>query len=256
MNPEQLARMRSEALRMNRNAGNKLRRLRQKGVSPSAIDPRVPAERIRRMNSVQLAGYMDRMDTFLDRRTQFVGSRLGQPISKQTWEEYKRVEHAVNLRKERLFNKYGDRTLPTGENVRTRREKFGGVFGGFVYDQTGSKILDRKPYNFTDERAVRRTIESERKKLTRGFQLNELRKWRNQAYELIAQSGNPELANRVRSLSPEKFEAMWRLTNFVHDASIRYEIEKSKVERRPYSTRAEEQTQSNVDNIVSWAENL
>ena len=91
-------RLRAEAKRLQRNAGNKISRLESKGIRArgSEFDPRIASKRIDGMNSRQLNSHIRRLNSFNARSNQFVSVGDSKPLPLAEWRAYKKAEAAHN----------------------------------------------------------------------------------------------------------------------------------------------------------------
>ncbi len=95
----ELAELRAEAMMRTRQAGKKISRNKKSGIllSGTQYDPRKSAKQISRMNSIQLKSYTEKVNTFLSRQTQFVGTVM-EPVPRALFERYKRYERDYNVK--------------------------------------------------------------------------------------------------------------------------------------------------------------
>lgn len=228
---DELERLRREALRATQRAGRKLARLRrERNVQETGgIDPRVPRDRIGRMNRIQLRAYLNRAESFIDRRTQFVGTSRGAPIPKATFDAYKRAERAVNKQREEFLKQISKTPSPTG------RGTVGDFISRFGSDRSERRMLtnspvkpiNRKSTDFTTEKGLRKITEDLLKQSLPEFREKQIQEWREQTVEMLKRAGNKELANKAMTLSDKQFATMWTGTGFVNSVVSFYELMKS-----------------------------
>ena len=93
-----LSGLRDNAISRTRAATNKISRNRRNGIeiAGSFYDPRKPLDYIKRYTTIQLNFYLDRVNAFMSRSSQFIPSVLGKAIHIGDWEDYKALEGLYN----------------------------------------------------------------------------------------------------------------------------------------------------------------
>src|SRR5699024_8847280 len=230
--PEELRALRAMANRRHRAATNKISRLKNDvgvNVSGSEVDPRRNRANIKNYTEKQLRSYINQLDSFVSRRTQFVPDAHRRPIPATQWREYQRLEKKYNQKISTRFDRYRDIDLgPSGMTVGQRMEMMTPKFP-YMQDRavnTPYTPLNRRSSNIGSERALRRLTEDMKSRLEDSYSTQRIKAGREQFEEMSKLLDAPGLARRVRNLSDAQFEVMWDFTGFATAASLGYQISK------------------------------
>lgn len=106
-----------------RRAGKKVSRNEAKGVdlAGSKFDPRVGARNVESMTTNEAKAHTRRLNSFLDRRTQFVGLFGNAPARRDRFQEYKRLEAINNERAAAFLERHGGTRLPGQDSTVSAR---------------------------------------------------------------------------------------------------------------------------------------
>lgn len=253
-NRDELERLREQAKDANRRVGRKLARLRreQKIRETGGIDPRLPADRIGRMNRIQLRSYLKRAERFIDRRTQYVGTSRGEPVERKVYDAYRAAERLVNKQRRALLEEIESTPSPSGE----------GTIGDFIRDfgadrfnrrmLTSSPIKEvhRRPQEFTSAESMRRLTESMLKEASKETRGKNIADWRERTRKMFDTIGSKKLTARFEGLSDKQFEKLWLGTSFVHSSVEWYEIIKA---LRFEDRTAVDDDEGELAHLLDWA---
>lgn len=214
--------LRAEVLRRQQAAQRKVARLRRKGVNISGTpyDVRRNPENIGRYNSRQLQSYLNQLNSFVDRRTSFVGGVEGMPIPREKWQQYKRVEKAYRKRAEAHYETVKDTFIPQsgltveGFDKKIRRKREPGKGG---VPRPMELFSDRMPYEVLDEKKLARLQKNLEKKLQADYLPKEVKRSRKKMLQAVAEFGDKELTDLAKSLTDEQVDTLWNYTDAPRD---------------------------------------
>ena len=266
----QLAALRALAKARHRAAGKKVSRIERDNSKPmlrgTAHDPRRDLSKVGKYNARQLETYINKLDIFISRKTQFVSDAYNKPIPIQTWRKWQAAEAARNKRKADLFNKVKDLQLPTGHGTigeleqRTRPSRPEMARPAEVNPYTPSF---RKSTSFTSEKSLKRML----KKAEKQWSSQDIKKRTKRARETIKKMApyfdkDGSLGRRIDKLSDYQLNILWNYTGrFSEQASMKYEMMKNSLSWREQADPSQLEGLDNaideeLDSLVSWAETL
>jgi hypothetical protein len=232
---QQLAQLREQAAKRQKDVSRKIARHEKAGVKliGSVHDPRGDMARVARYNQRQLEAHINRLDEFMNRRTQFVPGVKGTPISKQVWTNYQRAEAKRNKAEAQRYEQIKNMRLPgrmlndgsmePGITIDQRQEGLPGRKSAYGVTDIPHRPVFRMSRNFTDEQAM---------KILTLDMLNRARpQWiaeraaKEQANWLKMDAGQhqPDMVEAISQLTPFQFDVMWNYTSFATAASSEYE---------------------------------
>lgn len=223
-----LARLRNQVLQKQKNATRKANRIQNEQgirVTNSRYDPRVPNERVSKLNTQQLNNLGNRLDQFTSRRTQFVKGHNSTPISRDSWNEYQGLQRQVNDRivSERIA--LGAVMLPgSNQSIGERAQMF------FRPNSSGGEnSLDpysRKTTGITSQKAMNTLIRDMRKRVDPNFESRLDQKRRKNFRKMLGQFNRPDIARELRKLTPQEFRILWENDRVIQDLAEEYTIAK------------------------------
>jgi len=211
-------------------ANRKIRRLTDdKGVqiAGTKFDPRKEAKVIDRLTGVQLEAQLARLNTFMDRKTQFVAGAHGVPMTKKQWERAASVQRRANTVKERMRDKFANVFVDeTGMTIAERQEKINNKrkLAGNPSVQQPWNPTTYQAKNITSEKALKRIEEQLMKQTSMQYEQQQYKDAKKQYYQIMRPVKNNKLIKLVRTLSPDQFTAMWFGTPFADAFSMAYEM--------------------------------
>lgn len=261
---EELRALRAMANRRHRAATNKISRLKNDvgvNVSGTDVDPRRTRANIKNYTEKQLRSYINQLDNFVSRRTQFVPDAKRRPIPASQWREYQRLEKQYNEKISAQFARYRDVDLgPSGMTVGQRMEMMTPRFP-YMQDRavnTPYTPLNRRSSNIGSQRALQRLTKDMRARLEEGHSSRELQAGREQFEKMAELLDAPGLTRRVRNLSDSQFEALWKFTGFGTAISLGYDINQQLLagNEKRWHGQVLESSMSAANELVKWAESL
>lgn len=223
--------LRSLARARSRAAGKKISRLKSvhgATVSGSEYDPRKSAREIDRMTSRQLTSYLSRVESFMDRRTQFLSDAHGRPLPALKYRDYVRLNRAYNARVAERQKQHDDVFLSSaGQTVAERRAMRTPAHRGATNPAVNSPMAlqERKPQHIASEKGLDVLIKQLKKKNSPGQRRRELRAAKEQMRKMGEVINSPTIMSAIKSLNDSQVEFLWYNTNFATTLSLYYETQ-------------------------------
>lgn len=264
INPE-LAAMRAEVARKQRNAAAKIRRIEKTtgavlGASPA--DPRVNAAKLARYTAKQLQAYSSRLDAFTHRSNQFVAGVGGVPLPRKKWEEYKALEAANNAMAKSRIDEHGNIKLPGSDTTIAMREReiisrSARAQGGLAANKPHTYV-ERTPNNINGIEGLDKLIMDMRRKQKRQYIPAKIKAGREELDKMLKIIGNDALRDRARNLTDNQFDILWHESMAAMDASLLYELTKRNAVgiKDRSDIRQIEDNLDELSELFEWAGNL
>lgn len=257
---DSLSAKRAEAMARHAAANRKVARLRRKGVdiSGTKYDVRRDPAKIKNYNRVQLDAYINRVNTFVDRKTQYVGDVHGRPIAPAVAREYRQTENKLN----RIINDAYDRVknvkLP-GQNrtvddrmkAITPEHKHAGNAANSPY-----KPIVRQGKNFANEKKMRELTAKMKKKLKTDFLAKDLKTDLATVKDMAAVLGRDDLYQRAKSLTNDQFNVLFNFWGFIDKLALAYEFAHLPSRGEKKQKNGKEWFQTHLDRNLREAEKL
>lgn len=205
----------NEALKKTRSAGSKISRIKRNTgakISGSEFDPRVSPSQIRSMNGRQLNSYINRVNKFNDRKTQFVGLGRGVPVPRNEWNTYKANEARERILGEQHKSTIGDLYVEDyGSTVqqlldmrpqKTRVKVEKAVYGPY-------SDIEREPTEIPSRSALNTFIANQEKKFKPGYFRSKIKEGRENLTKALIAMGNDVWLEQVNRLTEYQFDALW-----------------------------------------------
>lgn len=221
---------RAEVLARQRAVGKKISRMnRSTGVqiSGTPLDPRVPRERIARLNTVQLDALLNRLNTFQSRKVQYVPDASNRPIPKQKFDQYTRLVRQYNREVRRRQAKYDDVFLKSaGQTVKERRAMRTPVHRAGTNPAANSpvELSESKPWHIASPKALDRLIKSMKEKTAPSYHKKRIKEARDQLKKMAYSANIPSLFDNTSGLTDAQFDFLWNETSYATAASLAYEL--------------------------------
>lgn len=220
-------------------------------IRGSQYDPRRDLSRVDKYNKAQLKSYLDKLNTFTGRSTQFVMGANREPIRAEKWREYKRLERKLNERLQAPSKKLKDVKLPSGRTVgemSAQRDRPG------MRDH--SEVIPLRRINRTSkaivgERGLDWVMKDVKKRLDPDDFKRRVRNQRSSARKMAAMTGNEQLMNDLDKLSDEQFHVAWQYTDLPETLAVKYK----ELGAENVLTFDDDSTDHSTD-IVQWASTL
>ena len=246
-------------------AGKKISRLqREKGIqglSGSANDPRRDPKILKRYTKKQVQAYINELNRFTSRGTQFVPDAQRRPVPGNLWNTYKNLEKQFNKRVDAHFNQVADVYVPRlGMTIRERmammtpdHPKAGQSAVHSPYNPP-----DRRPTNVASRKALERLIGDMKERLKPSWFDKKLNEGRDQFGKMAKIVNDPALEAAVNDLSPQQFDMLWNYTPFASAESLVYEIRMSMLsdKEKPWHTQTLDNALKDMHELVSWAKSV
>lgn len=262
-NPE-LERLRAEARRKHRSATRKISRLRRAAdveLTGTQFDPRRSPKAIGRYNATQLKAYINQLETFNNRQTQFVRGARGSVITSAAWRQFQSAARKVSARNKREFGKIADVELPNGVTIRQRV-----AMTTPKHPTMGTNLAVNRPFEeirksprgiMGDKGAIALAREMESRLGERWFS-NRISNDRSSLSKMVAVMNRPEILQQIDNLSDQQFNILWNYTGFADLLGVSYQsiTDAMAGKDEPYFREAAEQSLRDVRELIEWAGTL
>ena len=252
----ELEQRRAEALARHKAATRKVGRLRRNGVDVSGtrLDVRRDPAKIAKYNTRQLDAYINQLNSFVDRKTQYVPDTFGRPMRKAVMDEYKSTERKINKIVNDAYDRIKNINLP-GQNrtiddrmeAITPRHKHAGNAANAPY-----RPIVRQSKNFLSEKKLKQMIAKNKKKLQTDFLARDLKTDLRVIKEMSDTLKRPDIYRRVKALSPDQFNILFNFWGFIDKISLPYEVAKEDSK----SGKSKEWFQPHLDRNLKEADRL
>lgn len=216
--------LRAEVKHLQRNAGKKLGRLRDKGINVRSLDPRKDAALINRYNKTQLKSQLERLGNFTARTNQFVPGVRGVPIPAAEWRKYKAVEKKYNLQIEATQAAVGNIRL--GKSSLTIAERYAVLVPRTGPSMGGGSMryfpINRSSKGIVSPEGVERLILDTRKRMAPGFQSEQEERQRENFDKLLKYSNRDDIRKLAEQLTAEEFAIIWNFSPVVSTLAENY----------------------------------
>lgn len=251
-------RLRAEAKRRRAAVTAKAARIRRStgaNIAGSEFDPRKPHAAVQRMNSRQLRAYINRLNAFTDRSTQFVALNGGAPAPRKAWESFASKQSAIEqmeLSHERDIGRY--KAMGSDESVAQARARLHPTAQGGRRGPLNSTSFE--PGDINNLSALNKLDARLKKVMSPGYMQKQLKQGRHNVIEALKQMGELGLIEKLHSLTDYQFDVLWYGSRFAETVFLRYENEKERMEgnqkERAQDRAANEQFELARD-FLDWA---
>lgn len=229
-------------------------------ISGTEYDPRRDLSKLKRYTTSQLRGYLNDLNGFTSRETQFVGDYRRKPIPASSWQTYKALEAQYNRRVQAKFSQIADVFLPIeGMTVAQRRAMVTPLHPQMGDPAVNSPVeLSRLPRSVTSSKSLRVLIADMRKRLAPDYFTRLTQSGRNQFRSMVSILNEPELADAADTLSDEVFDLLWNYTNLATASSLFYQMSMAQLSdrERPYHSDIFDQSIRDARALIEWAKSL
>lgn len=237
--------LRAQARAKHKAATRKVSRLNtQKGVriSGTKLDPRRNPSLLKRYNARQLNAYIRQVDSFLDRKTQFVADAYKRPMKQSVWAEYQRAEREYHARVKRDFDKVANIKLPFQDQTVAQRMAMMTPLHRTAYDPPVNAPYNptqRSPRMATSEAKLKVLLEDMKERAKPSQRTKEIERDREILAKMADVINEPELLRQTNELSDEQFHLLWNYTGFTNDIASNYEATKKMLDSNQKAHHAE-----------------
>ena len=245
--------LRKRVYQLQRRTGAKLGRLEsQKNVRESRkIDPRKPGGWVAHASSRELNAQIKRLETFNSAKTQFYGDAKGVPMSKKSWDAYKREERQFNRWRADYFDVVKGVKLHNNLTIEQASKLRGYKHSARIDDFTEPKNASSAAF-MSEAKLIQRT--KEMSKLNRGGLAGMSARGRANfnAMSITEVLQDQPFVARVNALNDDQFALLWSATDFRKQVGTNYEVLKSGVTL--YNSGVESQAMENIVDLLDWVE--
>lgn len=267
----ELSELRADVQRLRTLTTKKISRIRRTHgaeLSGTEFDPRRAPGIEKRYTKKQLTAYRNELQGLLNRKTQYVGLGGGQPLRRERFQAYKRVEDQLRERATKRFS--GVRELANPENVSIADAMFTTMpslhrpyYDHRVNSEHPATIPNRDPEGFTSVKKFEDLFLNLQRKLSGGYQAEFLEEGKGQFREMAEYVGQPELMDRINELTDEQWATLWEYGGVANDMSLAYHMQKVMNSREEEGMPVEaffmnryEVAMGRVNQYLDWAANL
>lgn len=258
---EQLDQLRALARARHRAVTGKISRLnRQAGVvvSGTKADPRRNLSKIKRYTASQLRTYINQLDSFNARSTQFVPSANRKPIQVDLWKKYKNLERRYNQRVNEQFEQVKDVFLPAvGQTLGERMAMITPAHRQLTNPAVNApyRPAEVQSRNVSSEKALRRLIAQKQNQLKVSYRKKLIDDARSQFSKMADIINRRDLADDVANLSDAQFEVLWNYTPFASAIGINYEVIQAMLsnKEKPYHSDSLRNAVASQKSLIEWA---
>lgn len=204
-------------------------------ISGSDVDPRKSLEFIRTASSRQLESYINRLDRFNDRGTQFVPDAEMRPMRKKLWDEFKAAESRRHESTDRNYEEFKDIVIgPTGQTVDERMHQITPLHPHMANMETQSPYARREltSRNIASEKKLQALIKLRKQQATQSHQDQVLKAQRKSAIDMAIVIGDYELIEKLHKLTDKQFALAWKYTRMSSNFKTDYEFYKDALSGR------------------------
>lgn len=234
---EQLNALRQQAVKRHKAATRKVSRLKASGVSISGTghDPRVDLAKVKTMNTREATRYLQRLDAFVSRETQFVAGARGKVLSGNLWKRKEQLENQLNKEKAQHLAQIADINIPgAGMTVAER------VAAMIPKHPTMGMPAAYQPHlpvksgqqSFTSDKALKEAIKDLEGKVGGKYFDKTFKSQYTAAKKMVKDIANKDLSKKFKTLTPEEFSFIWNYTNFAEVTALDYTTRKSMLHDR------------------------
>lgn len=252
--------LRELARQRHRAATRKVSRLNtQSGVeiSGTSLDPRTEPAKIKRYTRKQLESYVNRLNAFTDRSTQYVALGDGEIITGKEWQKYKQPETRYNRRTNKRLAEVEDKELPSGTTIGRHlktttadRRSARGVAVNRPYDPPS-----RKPQDITDRKALKKLTKDYNRRIRTDFERKQVKAAQKVFHKMANIIKNDELNKAIASLTPDQFRVLWNYTDFANAVSQDYDVMMKMLTGtdKAYESDIYDQQLQEANDLAKWA---
>lgn len=232
--------------RIQRNTGAK--------VAGTDYDPRRENANIGKYNAKQLTTYLNQLNSFVDRRTQFGSLSRGAPAPRTAIKAYdyrlRKVREQEREHHERMANQF---IKPLGKSVEefkagrarnTRNPTVNPVYGALnnVSDVKSAGALFKLTKNLDE-------------KLKRSHLPDKLAEGKEQLLKALDHMGETTFANEVNQLSDDQFDVLWFGTSFAESVFMKYGLETGRAanSKETWQESVINDAYNDIDEFLEWA---
>ena len=264
----ELARSRQRA------ANKKVSRLNRVGnveIGGTKYDPRKPLKLVDRYTERQLKSYIAKLDSFIDRKTQYKPDSKFRPIPIEKWRAYKKVERAYNVKAKKELDKVEAIKLPNGMTIGQRRAMTEAPHPQMLNPAVNSrKPINRKSISVSSGDKLGKLMKDLNKRFTPKQMAAEVKKNRRVVDDMLSYMGLDDIRERIADLDSKQFSLLFNhSSDFMNTLAWIYDNQK--IINDPNSSKnakqiardqnktlmsGDQEGSGGLEELVSWAEKL
>lgn len=220
--------LRRRALQGHRAATRKVSRLKQGSgveVSGSDYDPRKSPGFIRTASPQELRSLIRAQNKFNDRKSQFVPDADLNPLPKDMWQKYEKVEAAKHAAEMKTYQEFKDVEIgPSGMTVDQRMAAITPLHAHMGQHTTPNPYRSNKRSSTSvyGVGGLKRLIEHTRKLATQKHQKEALDNHRAGVIKMLDTIGDDQLSQKLSKLTTKQFAYLWKYTPFAANIKPTY----------------------------------
>lgn len=232
-----LENLRNQVRKRHRDVTRKLSRMNRANawdLTGTEIDPRRELGKLKKYNSKQAEAYLNKLDNFMSRDTQFVPDTRNRPVPKSTFDEYKTPERKYNAKVKRQFERIADLPMPpvvdaggmeTVETIRDRMAKITPTHRQAARNAANAPYLppEREPKNFKNAAAMAKMAAAMKARLAPDYEAKMLAKDREVFEKMADKINRPDIKEMGRGLSDKQFQVAWNYMGLADAMKLPYE---------------------------------
>ena len=253
--------LRKEARARARAAKQKITRNANNGIflSRSKHDPLRHDADISTMNSRQLKSYINKLNSFVDRRTQFESGLNGEPLSRHLVREYKRLEGRRNTNTSRHMSGMRDVMIePLGMTVGQREDNIiasnlnilraGGNPQYRPYD-----TIQRSISGIPNEEALKKLIKATEKQAGENYARRAVIAQRRNHIKFLESHGALDQAKQIKNLSVRQYDILQNYTNYGNLNEFRYIGGDGSAGSNARIDKIADDATDDINELIAWA---
>lgn len=250
--------LRKEVAKAHKRANAKVARVEKSSgvkLAGSEFDARRSIKRVRFYNKRQLESYLGELESFTDRKTQFVAGSGGAPIPKHIAARFENVQRTYNTVSQSLYDRVKDVVLPGGGTIADREATFDPKKRA-ARARTINRVMGQSTLqigNVTGVDSAVKLTEMFMQRLRPSDQAGKLEMQEADVKELMKQVGK-NVASKFAKLDPLAKSVLLNYTDFTDTMSARYEAIKHMTAIQQAST--EEEFEQEIMNVLKWAKKI
>lgn len=200
---------------------NRMAKVYGADVSGTRYDPRLPAERIKRMTSRELTAYQRRLDTFMERGTGFVGAAM---LPLDEVKRYVQTERRYNRLAAPVYDAYKDLPGPGGQQTVAQRDALMAGRPRMATDASNRPLspVNRDPRDIASLKGLRKLTRQLERKIRPGAYERNVKRGRTQANQMLKEIGDKNLTKQIRKLTDREFDFLFNFHGMANDLRTRY----------------------------------
>lgn len=232
-----LENLRNQVRKRQRDVTRKLSRMNRANawnLTGTDLDPRRELGKVKTYNTKQAEAYLNKLDKFMSRDTQFVPDTRNRPVPKSTFDEYKAPERKYNAKIKRQFERIADLPMPpvegagglqTVETIRDRMAKITPEHRQAARNAANAPYMppERESKNFKNATAMKKMSDAMKARLAPDYEAKMLAKDREVFAKMADKINRPDIKKLGSELSDKEFQVAWNYMGLADAMKLPYE---------------------------------